>query len=376
MAAVLDKEKYAGFDATRKMDGKPFHSLCYAPFNSLYFDFQGRVRVCCHNVFYYVGNVLENSIDEIWNGRKIGVLRQALKNYRFGPGCDFCHFQTADGNFANSAIRRFDWLDPESDSPRWPLQMEFSISNSCNLECVMCQGIYSSAIRARREKLPPLPKLYSEEFIGSLRKYLPHLKHVKFLGGEPFLVTEYFQIWDMLIDDELHTPCHVTTNGTQLNSKIERLLEKVPMSFSVSIDGASKPTVESIRVNANFEEVMSNARYFLEYSRERGTAFSLTFCLMRQNWQEFGDFCLLADEWDCPVYVNTVVDPPQFGIYTLGRDELLKVLEKLEAQAVDLDRLLKRNKSIWFGELDRIREKCANSAPSPYSGQTPQLLEV
>jgi hypothetical protein len=97
---------------------------------------------------------------------------------------------------------------------------------------------------------------------------------------------------------------------------------------------------------------------------------------MRQNWHEFGDFCLLADEWDCSVYVNTVVDPPQFGIYTLGRDDLLKVLETLEAQAPDLDRLLKRNKNIWFGELNRIRDKCANSTVSPYSGQTPQLLEV
>jgi hypothetical protein len=125
------------------------------------------------------------------------------------------------------------------------------------------------------------------------------------------------------------------------------------------VDAATKPTFESIRVNASYEEVMANARRFHDYARAKGTSFTFSYCLMRQNWHEFGDFCLMADSWDSPVWLNTVVQPPQFGIYTLPADELRRILVALEAQAPRMASSLKRNRPVWFGELERIRGRCA-----------------
>lgn len=352
----MDKAALTSYEKTRNFSDKAVRSLCYAPYTSLYFDYKGDVRVCCHNWQYPAGNILKNSIDEIWQGLRVKTLRDALKGYEFGPGCEFCHFQTEE-TFANAAMRRYDKFPVENEAPLWPQQMEFSISNVCNLECIMCRGLWSSAIRARREKLPPLPRLYSDAFFESLWKYLPHVKQLKFLGGEPFLIVEYYKLWDRMIADRLPVPCHVTTNGTQYNDKIERILEHIPMSFSVSMDGVTKETLESIRVNAAYEDVMENARRFRQYARERNTSFSITFCLMRQNWHEFGDFCLMADSWDCSVGLNTVVQPPQFGIYSLPPEGLRKILKGMEAQAPRLQSTLKRNRAVWFGELERIRAK-------------------
>jgi len=353
----MDSTALAAYDRTRNFSDKAVRALCYAPYSSLYFDNQGRVRVCCHNWQHPAGSILESSLDEIWNGLKVKILREALKEYRYGPGCDFCRAQNED-TFANAAMRRFDAFGVPEEAPLWPQQMEFSISNACNLECIMCRGDWSSAIRARREKLPPLPRLYSEAFFASLWKYLPHVKRLKFLGGEPFLIGEYHTLWERLIAEQLPVSCHVTTNGTQYNARVERVLEHIPMGFAVSMDGATKATVEGIRVNAVYEEVMENARRFRDYARARKTSFCITYCLMRQNWHEFGDFCLLADSWGCPVGLNTVLNPPQFGIYTLPVSELRKVLEAMEAQAGDLGSALKQNRAIWFGELDRIRARC------------------
>jgi radical SAM protein with 4Fe4S-binding SPASM domain len=351
---------FAEYDLTRDFSNKAVRSLCYAPYNSLYFDNEGNVRVCCHNWKHRVGNILKNTLDEIWHGAQIQILRDALKGYKFGPGCEFCEFRTAE-TFNNLSMRHFDRFPIISDPPEWPQQMEFSISNSCNLECIMCRGLWSSAIRARREKLPPLPRLYGDSFFESLWKYLPHLRQLKFLGGEPFLIAEYYKLWDRMISDGLRVPCHVTTNGTQYNAKVERILNNIPMSFSVSMDGATKETVESIRVNAKYNEVMEHARRFREYAREQNTTFSLTYCLMRQNWHELGDYCLLADSWDVPVWINTVVQPQGFGIYDLPIEQFRKVHEGMEAQVPRLESALKRNKSIWFGELERIRMKCGQS---------------
>lgn len=356
-SAGVDAAARARYDQTRDFSDKAVRALCYAPFASLYFDVQGRVRVCCHNFGFPAGDIGGQSIDEIWQGARIEVLRRALRAGDFAPGCDLCQFQTAEGSFANAAMRRFDAFAVEGESPRWPQQFEFSISNSCNLECVMCRGDWSSAIRARREHKPPLPRLYGEPFLESLRKYLPHLKRMKFLGGEPFLIAEYYRLWDMLIEDRLPVPCHVTTNGTQYHARIERVLEHIPMSFAVSMDGASRQTVEAIRVGADYDELLANARAFRDYARARRTGFSLTFCLMRLNWREFGAFCRLGDEWDCSVGINTVVSPPEFGLYSLPAAELAAVLAELERQAPALEAQLGRNRAVWFGELERIRLK-------------------
>ena len=349
-AALID-----AFNLSRDFTDKAVHSLCYAPHTSLYFDTRGNVRACCYNFNFPAGNISEADIDTIWHGAKLQMLRDALQDDRFGPGCEFCENRLATGVLDNLSFRNYDAFSLSGALPKWPQQMEFSISNACNLECIMCRGQWSSAIRKRREKLPPLPLFYKSDFIESLRKYLPHLKRIKFLGGEPFLIRQYFQLWEMMIAENQPVASHVTTNGTQYNRRIARVMEHIPVGFAVSLDGATKATVEAIRVNANFAEQMRNVARFRSYARERRTAFSLTFCLMRQNWHEFGEFCLLADSLDCPVGINTVLDPPEFGVYTLPVTELSIIVRQMECQASSLEAQLGRNRGVWFGELERMR---------------------
>lgn len=354
------------FDAGRDFSQKAFRSACYAPFVSLYFDQLGFVRVCCQNGAHSLGNLATNSLDEIWNGSQARVLRSALKKYNFNLGCQYCQWQISDGNYTGF-LRQFDRWPVESTTDFWPAQMEFSISNTCNLECVMCNGEWSSAIRARREKLPPLRKVYGERFYADLEKYLPHLRNVKFLGGEPFLAQESFRIWDMMIGLGLETPCHVTTNGTHYNAKIERVLEKLPFSFCISMDGVTKETVESIRVNARFEELRANFLRFLDYTKRRGTSLTLTYCLMPQNWHEFGAYLLFADEHECNVCVNTVLHPAKYSLYQMSAAQLGPIVAALDRESETLLPRLGRNREFWVQEIDRLRHRLRETDSAPLS---------
>lgn len=353
------------FDATRRFDDKAMRSLCYAPFVSMYFDSLGYVKACCQNWTFTLGNVGVQRLDEIWNGARTRALRKALKEYNLDRGCQFCKWQLDEGNYIGNFARNYDRYEVASDDPPWPVRMEFTVSNTCNLECIMCHGELSSAIRSRRERLPPLPKAYREEFFEDLRKYLPHLVTTNFMGGEPFLAQETLRIWDMMIEDGLSIPCHVTTNGTQYNARVERILERLPISFVVSMDGRTKETVERIRVNAKFEEVLENFRRFHAYARERGTSMVLAYCLMRQNWHEFGDFLLFGDEYDCDVCVNVVSFPVKCSLFAMPRAELQGVLAAMERQEASLLPKLGRNRHVWIVERDRIRNKLEQPAESP-----------
>jgi sulfatase maturation enzyme AslB (radical SAM superfamily) len=233
--------------------------------------------------------------------------------------------------------------------------MQFSVSNSCNLQCIMCDGTASSAIRAHREGRPPLPKAYHESFFDELRGFLPHLKCTRFLGGEPFLQRECFRIWDMMIQGGSHIPCHVITNGTQWNSRVERVLRELPVDITISIDGFSSEVVEDIRIGASHPTLMKNFRRFHAYSAANRRHFTLTFCLMRQNWHEFGRLCMFGDEWGCPVFVNTVRTPSHCSLYTLSDRELQRTVRAMEVEAAALLPRLRGNLEVWVGEFERLR---------------------
>lgn len=343
------------YDGNRNFGNKAFRSGCYAPFVSLYFNTFGDVLACCKNETFLLGNVLHDRLDDIWNGGKIRELRQALRNYNFKMGCEVCEWQIMGGHGKGALASIFEDFPVQSMDPEWPAQMEFAGSNSCNFECIMCYGELSSSIRSNREGLPPLPKVYLEQFFTDLRKFLPHLRQVKFLGGEPFFTQECFRIWDMMIEDGLSIPCHVTTNGSQFNAKVARVLEALPISLSISVDGVTKHTVEKIRINSHHETLIANIHQFRTYTRQRGTYFGFAHCLMQQNWQEFGDLLLFADELDCDVFVNTVIDPPHCSLYKLPVQDLARVVDEMEAQGTSLQLKLGRNRQVWDDNLQKLR---------------------
>lgn len=327
----IDQQTRQAYEASRELEGKPFRSACYAPHASMYFSTNGDVIACCKNATYVLGNVADDRLLDIWNGKKADVLRDAVKDYRLGVGCEFCEWQIQGGQYDQVYARLFDEL-PVEDGERnvWPSMMEFAVSNTCNLACVMCYGVLSSTIRAHREKLPPLPKVYDDRFFDDLRLFLPHLKIAKFFGGEPFLAQENFRIWDMMIAEGIEIPCHVTTNGTQFNKKVERILEAFPVHLSISLDGATKETMESIRVNADFEKTRANVDRFRAYTREKGTEMGLTYCLMQQNWHEFGAYLEYAESLGLEVFVNTVIDPSHCSLYTLPPDEVVDIARRMQ----------------------------------------------
>src|ERR1700722_12314787 len=104
----MDPAIRAAYDSGRDFAGKPFRSGCYAPFVSLFFNSLGDVLACCKNWGYPLGNIGEQRLPEIWNGRKIKTLRTALKEYRFGAGCDFCEWQIAQADAAPAYAVQFE----------------------------------------------------------------------------------------------------------------------------------------------------------------------------------------------------------------------------------------------------------------------------
>jgi len=312
----------------------PRWSACYAPHSSMYLDQHGKVRACCQNTGLYLGDVTKQTLREIWESADAERMRNALEQDDYSAGCEFCEWQVREGNEAIVFARGFDEWEPAERRAPWPRQMEFSLTNTCNLQCVMCNGDWSSTIRAKREGRPPLPVVYDESFYEQLAEFLPHLDAVEFLGGEPFLGREPLRVMEML--GELETPPRVTitTNGTIYTPRVARIVELLQPSIVISLDGASNETYDQIRVGAHFDDVIANLDRF--HAELGPLKISLTTCLMRSNWHEFAKLLTLAEARGLYVGVNVVRFPEHQSLYQLPADELAPVVEAMQATEVHL----------------------------------------
>lgn len=317
--------------------------VCHAPVTNLNFEQTGDVRACCYNYKHILGKWPAQSIKEIWCGEKLQTLRNFVAADNLGGGCIECGKMIEAGNYQGVRAKYYDEFasgflkqkvtavkNTLTGSITYPKVMEFELSNQCNLECVMCNGSFSSSIRKNREKLPPIISPYNEKFVDELEEFIPHLTDAKFLGGEPFMIDIYLSIWERILKINPNVRIHITTNGTFLNNRIKNLLAGLRAGIILSIDSVTKETYEKIRVNGNYEKVMENLEYFIEYTRQKNTFISMAACPITYNWKELPqmlEFCLSKN---IALYFNVVFTPFELSLRELPTGELREVISFLE----------------------------------------------
>lgn len=395
-------------------------ALCHAPSTNLYFDREGKMLACCYNRELVLGKYPQQTVMEALTGEPIQEMRRQITDSQLAFGCKYCTDQLQAGNISGLHASLYDkylvppiskikhrlsrlarlgqkgvslkeewqfykrktaelfskqsplstWItqqraDTAAGSPDenihtpafWPRCMEFELSNTCNLECAMCFGDFSSSIRKNREKRPPLESPYDAAFIDQLDVFLPHLWEAKFYGGEPFLIPLYYDIWDRMMAINPKITVHITTNGTVLNQKVKRLLEKLNVLLIVSIDSFDPKTYESIRVNADFDRVMENLAYFTDINRQHHRPMSIAVCPMILNWQEMPDIVDRCNQNGHTVYFNTVWYPLELSLRNMPAAMLAEVSACYEGFRPRHNNAVSRqNQTMFQGLLNQVKK--------------------
>jgi sulfatase maturation enzyme AslB (radical SAM superfamily) len=213
----------------------------------------------------------------------------------------------------------------------YPRILEFELSNTCNLECTMCSGHFSSSIRKNREHLPALQSPYDADFVNQLTEFMPHLTDMKFLGGEPFLIDIYYDIWERIIEVNPKIKVHITTNGTILNNRGKRILEKLNVAIILSVDSLDKDTYEGIRLNAKYDRMMENLEFFKKLTREKKTYLTFAVCPIATNWKTMPHMLQVANAEGINLHFNIVWAPEYLSLQYLDMDSLREVINLFES---------------------------------------------
>ncbi len=298
--------------------------FCYAPLRNLYFNNSGDVLICCFNKSLVLGNLQDEKLSDIIENQRNKEIANKLKKYDLSLGCEYCEELVISRNFQALGTHQFDNL---SKQDTYPTMMEFDISNTCNLECIMCSYKHSSVIAKKENIINNCVYNYNKSFVDQLEPYIVNLQKAKFYGGEPFLIAQYYDIWDLIIRKNPKCEIVVQTNATVLNNRIKNLLELGNFKISISIDSLNKDNYELIRKGANFDKVINNVNFLIHYSKTKKKRLNISICPMQQNWKNIPDLVNFCNKNEILLNFNTVNFPVSCSIRNMDSKSIYEIIK-------------------------------------------------
>ena len=265
------------------MDKKYISStFCSLGWNHQFIGPNGNIKPCCRfvgNVIPKTNNIKDKSITEVFTGEWQQDLRQHMINGERHPGCMKCWQEEDSGkrlsirqNY-NRNIEPLEDLHHDLDiyNPKitW---LELSFNNRCNIRCRMCGPYFSTNWyqdwEVVKEYIPwqtsDIPKYIKENpepktiDLSKLDEILPHIRHIKMTGGEPFIMPEYKKILQTLVEigQAKHVYLNYSTNLTIMPKKdlIELWSHFKHIEIATSLDGIG-PVIEYVRYPTKFTKV-------------------------------------------------------------------------------------------------------------------------
>jgi len=262
----------------------------------------GGVYICCPiwTGDKAVGNIFEDSPEEIWNSYQAVLLREGILNGSFDQ-CDHhkCPYIIGNSLPTRESIKD-DWLGPELVEviarhqvrlPRGPRVVKLGYDTSCNLWCPSCRSQLITAKKAEQEKLRKI----RDEFI------IPFLKDARALvlsaDGDPFGSNHYRDVMRLTCEKLPRLRLGLHTNAVLLDEKAwnDCGLEGRTDMIQISIDASTAETYSIVRRGGDFDRLLSNLQFLAMKHREKAfERFDFLFVVQTRNFLEMPDFVRLG----------------------------------------------------------------------------------
>jgi len=175
-------------------------------------------------------------------------------------------------------------------SKGFPVNGFFEHTTRCNFYCPHCTKGYDPYFA---QELP------RDRLNATLEELLPRLKWACITGfGEPTIGERYPELMRKLVGEGVRP--HFNTNTSTLTLPHIEALVKCNAHVTLSVDGATKETFETIRAGGSWEKLI----YSLHAIRRirailaGGSSFEVTFVAMRKNIDELPEMVRLVHRFD------------------------------------------------------------------------------
>ena len=275
MILAIIAGRLEAMNETKNLKQKMNKHFCILPWVHLDVQPNGGCRTCCLIRQDSLGNIKNQKVEDIVNSFEQKKLRANMLAGKFSEACVECHQDESSGHMslrqrANKAFYKADdMIDNTSNDGSIDTfnlkHVTLRFSNLCNLSCVYCSSIYSTAIKdeANTGYIKSFEnKMELEKFIDENCRYT---EVFDLMGGEAILDPLHNEFLNLMIQKgKTNITLLYTTNlSIDLSTKTD-LLEKwkqfKEVGFIVSLDAEEK-LGENIRRGLKWDIALKNIAF-------------------------------------------------------------------------------------------------------------------
>lgn len=277
---------------------KPIYQgkFCSVPFNAIQIDNDGDVQLCdCQlHMPYTIGNIFENSLQDIWLNSKAEMVRQSVA--------------TGDFTYCNWDCSLLSRLMPAPNTipvtETFPREIKIDLDLSCNLKCPSCRE--NVIIEKNSIKIQKQIQIFEEIKQWALLNQNVPVKITPLSSGEIFASHSGLKFLESLRDYPYQNlKLHITTNGTLIEKNKELIgnISHLIKSWAISIDAATAKTYQQVR-GGDWEMLHRG----LEYVSSLTTPVQFNFVVQKANWHEIADFAELTKKYNASVHYTNLLN--------------------------------------------------------------------
>ncbi len=344
--------------------------ICTTPWTTMEIvDPDGRVHQCCSDwTEGDRGNINGSTLAEVWNGPGYRSARRIMSGDELSPLCRAICSRLYDRKFAESELRvqagskRFvdnqlllyeDIAERRDVMRARPLTLSICPSTYCNYDCIMClHG------RSPRRELP-------DSVWDEIPEYLPTLKSLTLLGGEPFAHPKTMELLrNFDVEKYPDAVVDVITNASLLTEKTLSYLSRCTFgNLTISMNAGDADTYERVQRGLSFETVVSNIDALIRFraGHHRWFGITLSFVAQPAAIDSVIAFAELARVRNIPIRLMALntEQVPELDFYT-DEARVAHVVERLD----ELVAYCRRLREDWLPEAQSAREAVLAEASS------------
>ena len=370
-------------------------NFCIVPWIHLNTEPNGRVKPCCAWQGNPIGDLKDNTLEEIWNNEYIKSMRKSFLENTIPEGCLTCTKKEDSGgvSYRHAITNRFQHHVEKAKANTQPdgtyetfdlIFWDFRFSNICNFKCRMCGHGCSSTWWddfTPEEKKTKIKFLDSSYYGVDLMKYvdqfIDNVEEIYFAGGEPLMMPEHYQILDKLIAKERYDVfLRYNTNMSTLKYKNYDLIDIWKRFNDVrifaSIDGIDK-NAEYSRAGTDWPRVEENLKRLADSGV--GYVVSATINIFSVfNFTQLVDRLISLNMSTRKLLISHVNWPEYYATSILSKELKDKIRLELDQHLEKISTNVTEEEHRWLANLYKEIKFYLNSTAS--EDETAKLLKV
>lgn len=278
---------------------------CRVPWDTLGINANGEVFICSSPSWVpkFLGSILD--VDDIFdllnNDIAKDIRREIVLGRYYYCNNKICHFfgkipntmhQSEPSTDSDTQPSNIKVSDEQIVVNKIPRNIIFDFDYTCNFKCPSCRVEVINwnkhhLIRPINDRIVKKIKHQIIDRIGDAPV------SIRWAGGEPFISDVYHNVFEYIIKSgKRNIQNIIQTNGSYLHSPTVKKLLPYISELRVSFDAGTPETYKKIRVNGDWNKLISNVEYICKSIQESGlhTVVTADFVVQQDNYQEIPKF--------------------------------------------------------------------------------------